>query len=76
VGWYLMVPPPLSQDGRMHPLSDWTVRGSFRTEKDCDAKLARFPKTEPSLASYPGGLPPEETYAEQCVATDDPLLAR
>jgi len=74
-GWYLIVPPPLSQDGRMHRLSDWAVRGSFRTEKDCDAKLAKFPKTEPSLASYPdGGLPPEEIYGKQCVASDDPRL--
>ena len=74
VGWYLIVPPPLSNDGRMHRLSDWAVRGSFRTEKECDAKLAKFPKTEPSLASYPDGLPPEETYEVQCVAIDDPRL--
>jgi hypothetical protein len=74
VGWYLMVPPPLSHDGRMHRLSDWAIRGVFGTEKDCDAKLAKFPKTEPSLASYPDGLPPEETYEVQCVASDDPRL--
>jgi hypothetical protein len=76
VGWYLMVPPPLSHDGRLHPLSDWAVRGTFRTEKDCDAKLAKLPKTEPSLASYPDGLPPEEAYEVQCVATDDSRLGR
>ena len=58
----------------MHPLSDWAVRGTFKTEKYCDAKLAKFPKTEPSLDSYPDDLPPEETYGTQCVASDDPRL--
>ena len=76
VGWYLIVPPRLSHDGRTHPLSDWAVRGVFTTEKDCNANLAKFSKIEPSLASYPDGLPPEETYEGQCVASDDPRLAR
>ena len=76
VGWYLIVPPPLSHDARLHPLSDWAVRGVFRTEKDCDAKLAKLPKTEPSLASYPNGMPPEESYEVQCVASDDSRLGR
>jgi hypothetical protein len=73
VGWYLMAPPPLSHDGRMHPLSDWAVRGTFRTEKDCDAKLAKLPKTEPSL-SYLDSMPPEEIYGTQCVASNDSRL--
>lgn len=76
VGWYLMAPPPISQDGRVHRMSDWTVIGAFRTEKDCDAKLGKLSKIEPTLDSYPHGLPPEEIYQEQCIATDNPRLAK
>ncbi|MGO9605408.1 MAG: hypothetical protein ACLQAT_18805 [Candidatus Binataceae bacterium] len=75
VGWYLMVPPlsHLPKDGRMEPLFNWTMVGAFRTEKDCDAERPKFSKLDPNLGSY-RGLPPEEIYDVQCIATDDPRL--
>ena len=76
VGWYLMVPPALShgpKDGQIEPLPYWSMAGAFEVEKDCDAERLRLSKFNPNLGSY-RGLPPEEIYDVQCVATDDPRL--
>ena len=75
-GWYLMIPPPLShsrQDGRIEPLSRWTTTGTFESKKACDAERGHLSKLDPGAGSY-RGLPPEEVYDAQCVATDDPRL--
>lgn len=77
-GWYLMVPPPLSpspQDGRIEPLSRWTTTGTFESKKACEAERVQFSKVDPGAEAYGyRGLPPEEVYDAQCVATDDARL--
>lgn len=74
VGWYLMTPPHLRQkDQTIRPVSRWTVVAKFRAEKDCDAQRAKLSKVDPSLDTY-RGLPPEEIYDAQCIASDDPRL--
>jgi len=57
--------------------SDWTLVGAFKTEKTAPPpKLAKRSILEPDLDSYPYGVPPEEIYYVQCVASDDSRLAR
>ena len=76
VGWYLMVPPPLSnapRDGRIAALSRWTIARAFDAEKDCRAESIKRSRSDPTLGKY-RGLPPEEIYDAQCIATDDPRL--
>ncbi|MGO9606866.1 MAG: hypothetical protein ACLQAT_26325 [Candidatus Binataceae bacterium] len=76
VVWYLMMPPPLSslaKDGSIKPVQSWPFIGVFRTEKDCDAERRTFSKLDPNLGSY-RGLPPEEIYDVECIASDDPRL--
>jgi hypothetical protein len=78
MGWYLMVPPPLShspKNGQIVPLSQWTRAGAFQSEESCETKRAARSKLDPALAlgAY-HGLPAEQVYDAQCVATDDPRL--
>ncbi|MGO9452780.1 MAG: hypothetical protein ACLQDV_17350 [Candidatus Binataceae bacterium] len=76
VGWYIMLPAQLSylaRDGPIKPVRNWIVIGEFRTKRDCNAERPKFWKLDPNLGPY-RGLPAEEIYDVQCVATDDPRL--
>jgi hypothetical protein len=76
MGWYLMLPPPLSHspnDAQIAPLSQWTRTGAFQSEESCDLKRTAFSKLDPALGAY-RGLPPEQVYEAECVASDDPRL--
>ena len=73
MGWYLMVPPPLSHSPKVAPLSQWTRVGAFQSEEACDVKRNAFSKLDRPLGGW-RGLPPEEVYDAQCVATNDPRL--
>jgi hypothetical protein len=76
MGWYLMVPPPLShspKNAQIVPLSRWTRAGAFQSEESCDMKRTAISKLDPALGDH-RGLPPEEVYDAQCVAVDDPRL--
>jgi hypothetical protein len=73
VGWYLMMPSSLSQNGQIAALSHWTTLSRFEAKRDCEAKRLKQTNLDPSLGAY-GGLPPEEVYDAQCIATDDPRL--
>jgi hypothetical protein len=58
VGWYLMLPPVIS-DGRTRkdaPLSRWYIFSSFETKEECE---------QVRQASTPSAI---------CVASDDPRL--
>jgi len=75
-GWYLMVPPPLSyvgKDGPLKPVRSWTAVSVLATEEECEAARSRLSQLDPKLGSY-RGLPPEEIYDAQCIASDDPRL--
>ncbi|HEY6298128.1 MAG TPA: hypothetical protein VIW95_00670 [Candidatus Binatus sp.] len=76
VSWYLIVPPSLlkaPKDKMMASLSHWTIVREFDVEKDCDSERAKSSKGDSNLGQY-RGMPPEEIYDAQCVATDDPRL--
>jgi hypothetical protein len=66
-----MVPPSLSngpRDKRMTALRHWKVIHTFDAEKMQRLRLSKF---NPGLYR---GMPPEEIYDVQCVASDDPRL--
>jgi hypothetical protein len=63
MGWYLMVPPPLShspKNGQIVPLSQWTKAGAFQSEESCDAKRAVLSKLDPAERNR--GRPAEQVY--------------
>jgi hypothetical protein len=71
-----MVPPPLChspKDAQIASLSQWTRAGAFQSAESCDLKRTAFSKLDPALGAYPG-LPPEQVYDAECVASDDPRL--
>ena len=83
LGWYLMEPPPLPDSWWLQywpwstahgwsldaPLSHWTVRDEFETLKRCQDELTT---TRRWNAEYLAS----SIEAWQCVATDDPRLAK
>jgi hypothetical protein len=76
VGWYLMVPPPLSQtNDRSVPLSRWTTIGTFESKKTCEVERGHFSKVDPGAEVSPPMDPPAyDVNDAECVATDDPRL--
>ena len=84
VGWYLMVPPILSNgpspsivDARVgveKPLSEWDVQDTFDSATEC--KRARQTLTAKTVANDPNlrALLEKADSLAQCVATDDPRL--
>jgi len=74
LGWYLMVPPPLSHSrDRIVPLSQWTRAHVLQSEESCEMKGTALSKLDPALGPYRRFLP-EQFYDAQCVAADDPRL--
>ena len=76
VGWYLVVPPSvskLSSERSMAALSHWTIIREFDAEKECDAARVESSKGDSTQGEY-RGMPAEEIYDAQCIATDDPRL--
>jgi hypothetical protein len=74
MGWYLMMPPPLSRSrDRLVPLSRWTTTSSFESKKACEAERDHFSKLDPG-AEVAGNDPAYQVYDAECVATDDPRL--
>jgi len=87
VGWYLMVPPtPIRHpqpDANMPPISRWENRGSFDTAKECDSERWKkimdwnYKNTvkDGDIDSVEGQLVAQYTLG-QCIASDDPRLAK
>jgi hypothetical protein len=76
VSWYLLVPPSLSsvsKDKNIPALSRWTIVRAFNAEEACDVERAKSSKGDLTLGEY-RGMPAEEIYDAQCVASDDPRL--
>jgi hypothetical protein len=76
VSWYLVVPPSLSsvsKDKNMPTLSRWTIVREFSAEEACDAERIKSSRGDLTLGEY-RGMPAEEIYDAQCIATDDPRL--
>lgn len=75
VGWYLMMPPKKA-DGSLDisaPLSHWHVEAGFDSGQQCSvlqsATMARaFQANDRKQA--------EQIHAGQCIASDDPRLAK
>ena len=79
MGWYLMFPPPgpRSPDGTTSldynaPISEWSSFGVFDTADECRAEMKR--QNEQKLNPADRGR--YEVPHSQCIATDDPRLAR
>ena len=74
IGWYLMIPPPMSSDRAMvdlnAPLSKWRVFSPYATARECaqgQVKYAELTKTGDKLQH-------RQFIAAQCIASDDPRL--
>ena len=80
VGWYLLVPPhgPNGRWDPRAPLSKWVMDGSYDTAKECDARYHR--DLDLALDMKRKHLSPpdifDEVRAEECIAADDPRLAK
>ena len=80
VGWYLMVPSLDAIRGRenFRAYSHWSVIEKYDHIQDCEARLLQIKSSAISAlaASGKGGLEHcSECYAE-CIASDDPRLAK
>jgi hypothetical protein len=81
LGWYLMVPPqPLAKYWERPPLSKWENVGSFDTAKECE----RYKNDRAFEIGEKGVQGTTETEKQlftqftvgQCIASDDPRLAK
>ena len=86
VGWYLMV-PPITPDNRKFdvsaPMSGWTLLTSTDTAALCAEIKSKWSNGESGVVWVNHHYPPEarETallalHASECIATDDPRLAK
>jgi len=76
VGWYLMVPRIASDKSRVlyeEPIRDWTVVRSFDSAVACETERTDF---KSKTANSKDDLTKSAGLAIQCVATDDPRLAK
>jgi hypothetical protein len=77
VGWYLMA-PPVSSTGEPNveaPLSVWHAKGGpYATEQACDQEYKV--KAALTFGRVVGPHVSSQTRSEECIADDDPRLAR
>jgi len=87
VGWYLMAPPMSGRDSylpELAPLSRWATFDSFDTAKECrDARSDMLKATRDFVRKKPlskeAATDNLRRYAAmfgQCIASDDPRLAK
>jgi hypothetical protein len=71
LGWYLMVPPPAPTPrfDLKAPLSKWSKKASFNSQKECNDALA----TRRLKEARDRVLQPMWAFGK-CVASDDPRL--
>jgi hypothetical protein len=89
VAWYLIAPPPRTEDGTVYdpkaPLSEWQMIGKFDTIEDCRTYPGREPEIMHGFYVDHPELPPSAELNDkaawnhlmehaQCVKTDDPRL--
>ena len=89
VGWYLIAPPPRTEDGNDYdpkaPLSEWQEIGKFETIEECRKYPARLPEImhgfyveHPEIGESgerrDNAVRKALLAQAQCVATDDPRL--
>jgi hypothetical protein len=89
VGWYLIAPPPRTEDGTDYdpkaPLSEWQKIGKFETIEECRTYPARLPEImhgfyveHPEIGESgerrDNAVRKALLAQAQCVATDDPRL--
>jgi len=76
IGWYLIVPP--NKDGQIlidRPLSKWTYLNSFDSARECrEAGLEHVRQAETDTPADRARL--SQAQAWECIATDDPRLAK
>jgi hypothetical protein len=74
IGWYLMIPPPMSSDRLMvelnAPLSKWRVFSPYATAAECAQGQIKYA----ALTSKGDKLQHWQFIAAQCIASDDPRL--
>ena len=90
VGWYLMVPPQ-AKERELHymldtsvALSKWYIFGSYDSAEQCKDDLYRLSKQSYDRFGQDKMVRPEtkeearaaQYVASQCIATDDPRLAK
>jgi hypothetical protein len=78
VGWYLMMPPTTSngEPDLEAPLSEWEVNGSYPTAQACDKQYQADVKSALEFGHMIGHKDAGRIQAEECLATDDPRLAK
>ena len=86
VGWYLMLPPPVSRDvGNEHgpfdlgaPLNTWMLYASTGSARDCNNLIQEnIENIRKHNGPAPKGyvrLPVEIFEVAECIASDDPRL--
>ena len=75
-GWYLLVPNMNNLDA---PLSSRLLFASYDTAKECEDAKLRLGKTIKAGSSKTNGtgkMTPDQLAASDCIATDDPRLAK
>jgi hypothetical protein len=77
VGWYLLVPLPQYPDA---PRSMWPNVGSYDTAQECEADqyrlIERVLHSDFQLPGVSLQQTREVTNESECIATDDPRLAK
>ena len=79
VGWYLMA-PPVSSTGEPNvqaPLSEWHAKGGpYASEQACDQEYKAEVKAALAFGRVVGPHVSSQTRSEECIADDDPRLAK
>ncbi len=76
LGWYLMVPRIASDKSRVlyeEPLRDWIVTQSFDTAVACETARGDL---KSKTATSEDALTKSASLAMECIASDDPRLAK
>ncbi len=87
VGWYLMTPIPQmnlatgepnpNTVATKMPLKYWEIADTFDSAKECKAaRLALWESYRKEIHDHPHSYASLAAIASQCIATDDPRLAK
>jgi hypothetical protein len=79
LGWYLMVPPPNSNESEQPPLSEWSIYKTYESYDACfyfRAEIASgmLQDAPPDFVARFDGSFMDIFKQAQCIASDDPRL--
>ena len=79
VGWYLMVPPPHSNESESPPLSEWSVYQTFESADVCyffreETASGMLQDAPPDFVARFDGRFMDIFEQAKCIASDDPRL--